>query len=103
MIGVKDEVKGEALVCFIAASSQSFEEETLIQELKTHVGSYAEKALTPKEIHLISALPKTRNGKIVRRLLKGAYEQQPSPDLSSLDNPKVYKSICEYLKKKQNL
>ncbi|RST65662.1 AMP-dependent synthetase [Bacillus pumilus] len=102
VIGVKDEVKGEALVCFIVTSPQSCDETKLIQELKTHVGSYAGKALTPKEIHLISALPKTRNGKIVRRLLKGAYEQQPSPDLSSLDNPHVYKSICEYLKRKQN-
>ncbi|MEK5007562.1 AMP-binding protein [Bacillus sp. FSL K6-3312] len=102
VIGVKDEVKGEALVCFIVTSPQSCDETKLIQELKSHVGSHAGKALTPKEIHLISALPKTRNGKIVRRLLKGAYEQQPSPDLSSLDNPHVYKSICEYLKRKQN-
>lgn len=102
VIGVKDEVKGEALVCFIVASSQSFEEAAFIQELKIHVGSYAGKALTPKEIHLILALPKTRNGKIVRRLLKGAYEQQHSPDLSSLNNPDVYNSICEYLKRKQN-
>ncbi|WP_144493323.1 AMP-binding protein [Bacillus pumilus] len=102
VIGVKDEVKGEALVCFIVTSPQSCEESKLIQELKIHVGSHAGKALTPKEIHLISALPKTRNGKIVRRLLKGAYEQQPSPDLSSLDNSHVYKSICEYLKQKQN-
>ena len=84
------------------ASSQSFEEAAFIQELKIHVGSYAGKALTPKEIHLILALPKTRNGKIVRRLLKGAYEQQHSPDLSSLNNPDVYNSICEYLKRKQN-
>ncbi|MES1035733.1 AMP-binding protein [Bacillus pumilus] len=102
VIGVKDEVKGEALVCFIVTSPQSCDESKLIQELKTHVGSYAGKALTPKDIHLISALPKTRNGKIVRRLLKGAYEQQPSPDLSSLDNPHVYESICEYLNRKQN-
>ncbi|WP_034322712.1 AMP-binding protein [Bacillus zhangzhouensis] len=102
VIGVKDEVKGEALVCFIVTSSHSFEEEMLIQELKAHVGSHAGKALTPKEIHLISALPKTRNGKIVRRLLKGAYEQKPSPDLSSLENPNVYNSISAYLKRKQN-
>lgn len=102
VIGVKDEVKGEALVCFIVTSPQSCDESKLIHELKTHVGSYAGKALTPKDIHLISALPKTRNGKIVRRLLKGAYEQQLSPDLSSLDNPHVYESICEYLNRKQN-
>ncbi|MDG4730083.1 AMP-binding protein [Bacillus pumilus] len=102
VIGVKDEVKGEALVCFIVTSSQSCDEAKLIRELKTHVGSHAGKALMPKEIHLISTLPKTRNGKIVRRLLKGAYEQQPSLDLSSLENPHVYKSICEYLKRKQN-
>lgn len=101
VIGVKDEVKGEALVCFIVTSPHAFEEAALIQELSAHVGSHAGKALTPKEVHLISALPKTRNGKIVRRLLKGAYEEQPSPDLSSLDNPDVYKSLTEYLNKKQ--
>ncbi|MFP3326421.1 AMP-dependent synthetase, partial [Planococcus sp. SIMBA_160] len=38
VIGVTDEVKGEALVCFIVTSSQSFEEAKLIQELKAHVG-----------------------------------------------------------------
>lgn len=101
VIGVKDEVKGEALVCFIVTSPHAFEEAALIQELSAHVGSHAGKALTPKEVHLISALPKTRNGKIVRRLLKGAYEEQLSPDLSSLDNPNVYKSLTEYLNKKQ--
>ena len=52
-------------------SPHAFEEAALIQELSAHVGSHAGKALTPKEVHLISALPKTRNGKIVRRLLKG--------------------------------
>ncbi|MFS0654941.1 AMP-binding protein [Bacillus sp. 179-C3.3 HS] len=98
VIGVKDEVKGEAIVCFIVTSLHADEETKLIQELSAHVGSHAGKALTPKEVHLIPALPKTRNGKIVRRLLKGAYEQQLSPDLSSLDNPNVYKRITEYLK-----
>ncbi|MDM5298322.1 AMP-binding protein [Bacillus pumilus] len=100
VIGVKDEVKGEALVCFIVADSPSVEEEKLIQELSTHVGSHAGKALTPKEIHLISTLPKTRNGKIVRRLLKGAYEQHPSPDLSSLENPNLYQTLSDYMKRK---
>ncbi|MEI4790642.1 AMP-binding protein [Bacillus sp. FJAT-53060] len=101
VIGVNDEVKGEALVCFIVTDSHAFEEAKLIQELSAHVGSHAGKALTPKEIHLISALPKTRNGKIVRRLLKGAYEQKPLPDLSSLENPDVFESISNDLKRKQ--
>lgn len=101
VIGVKDEVKGEALVCFIVTGSHAFEEAKLIQELSAHVGTHAGRALTPKEIHLISALPKTRNGKIVRRLLKEAYEHRPSPDLSSLANPNIYKRISEYLKSKQ--
>lgn len=99
VIGVKDEVKGEALVCFVVMGAHSVDEAKLIHELSKHVSVHAGKALTPKEIHLISALPKTRNGKIVRRLLKDAYEQHPSPDLSSLDNPNVYESISEQLKK----
>ncbi|MFJ5963199.1 AMP-binding protein [Bacillus sp. NPDC093026] len=99
VIGVKDDVKGEALVCFVVISKQCLDKAKFVQELSKHVGMHAGKALTPKEIHIISALPKTRNGKIVRRLLKDAYEHKGSPDVSSLENPDVYEDIVDQLKK----
>ena len=47
------------------------------------------KALKPDWVHFIPALPKTRNGKIMRRIIKAAYLNQPLGDVSSLENIEV--------------
>jgi acetyl-CoA synthetase len=51
------------------------------------------KALRPKDIHFITELPKTRNGKVMRRVIRTTYLSLESGDLSSLENRNVLESI----------
>jgi acetyl-CoA synthetase len=56
-------------------------------ELVEHVGRQLGKPLRPSRVHLVRAIPKTRNGKTVRRLMRSAYLGTSAGDLSSVENP----------------
>jgi acetyl-CoA synthetase len=57
--------------------------------VNTHIG----KALCPKAIHRIADLPKTRNGKVMRRVIKAAFLGEDAGDLSALVNPEIVTAI----------
>jgi acetyl-CoA synthetase len=65
VVGIDDEVTGQALVCFCVVTEPNLETE-LKAEVRKHIGPFA----TPKIIVLVSDLPKTRSGKIMRRILR---------------------------------
>ncbi|MGD9520783.1 MAG: AMP-binding protein [Tepidiphilus sp.] len=94
-IGVPDPLKGEVAVCFVTlrptAAPRPWVE--LERELIAHVAEVLGKALASKRIHRVSALPKTRNGKILRRLVRAAYLDQPLGDLSSLEDASAIEAI----------
>ncbi|WP_257985409.1 AMP-binding protein [Bacillus sp. V5-8f] len=92
-IGIPDDVKGETAVCFLVLLPGTEENEHLKKELYELVEKHLGKSLKPREIHFISELPKTRNGKVMRRVIKSAYLNQPSGDLSSLENPDSVEAI----------
>lgn len=92
-IGVPDADKGEVAVCFVVLKSVEEEEGTLRRELMEWVGERMGKALRPQAIHFVQELPKTRNGKILRRAIKAAYTGQDAGDLSSLENPDAIRAI----------
>ncbi len=81
-IGVPDEIKGESLVCFVVAKDTPQLEETLADFVAQHMG----KALRPKSVYRVPELPKTRNGKVVRRAIRASYLGQTPGDLSALEN-----------------
>ena len=58
-----------------------------------YLGEVLGKALAPKRIHRVPVLPKTRNGKILRRLVRAAYLDQPLGDLSSLEDASAIEAI----------
>jgi acetyl-CoA synthetase len=101
VIGVPDEAKGTAMVAFVVTSDQGrvtgedkHSDSSLItfhsllqQELKSVVAKDMGKPLAPSKIHFVSALPKTRNAKVMRRVLRSAYLGEDPGDLSSLENP----------------
>ncbi len=68
-------------------------DEGLKQNLMTSIVEKMGKALKPKEIHFVSDLPKTRNGKILRRAIKAAYTGKEAGDLSSLENPQAVEAV----------
>ena len=107
VIGVPDEAKGTAMVAFCVLGAHlessppyeggvdaaSADGVVLSAELKALVARDMGKPLAPSKIHFVSALPKTRNAKVMRRVLRAAYLGEDAGDLSSLENPKTVEEI----------
>ncbi|MFO7585720.1 MAG: hypothetical protein R6W69_13420, partial [Anaerolineales bacterium] len=96
-IGVPDEIKGMSLVVF--AVLHGFETrpqadfERMRDELRQMIISEMGKPLAPKAILFVSDLPKTRNAKVMRRMIRAAYLGQDPGDTSSLVNPQAVEEI----------
>ena len=70
VVGRPDELKGQAVVAFVTLRSGFPAATELTEELRRHVGKIIGPIARPDEIRFADALPKTRSGKIMRRLLK---------------------------------
>ena len=70
VVGRPDEIKGQAVVAFVTLKGGIEPSETLNKELKLHVGKVIGAIARPDDIRFTALLPKTRSGKIMRRLLK---------------------------------
>ncbi len=81
-IGVPDDVKGERLICFVVTKGGN----DLGVELREYVAQHMGRALRPAAVHVVDELPKTRNGKVVRRAIKASYLGIATGDLSSVEN-----------------
>jgi acetyl-CoA synthetase len=92
-IGVPDPIKGQAVVCFAVLKPGYSPEETLREELKELVAGALGKPLAPRDIKFVRDLPKTRNAKVMRRVIRAAYLGQEPGDLSSLENPAAVEEI----------
>ena len=95
-IGIPDELKGEKIICFVCFSvrwPKLTEKETAEELLKKYVSGKLGKILCPDTIYFISALPKTRSGKIPRKLIKKVYLHEKIDDISSIENPSVLQEI----------
>jgi len=92
-IGVPDELKGQALVCFCVLRQDAPPSEALAAELKALVAERLGKPLRPERIHFVSDLPKTRNAKVMRRVIRATYAGEAPGDLSSLENPRAVAEI----------
>ena len=92
-IGVPDEVKGMALVVFVVPTRDSTPNESMRAELGKMVIDAMGKPLAPKDILFVSNLPKTRNAKVMRRMIRAAYLGQVPGDTSSLVNPEAVEEI----------
>ena len=86
-IGVPDPVKGEALVCFCVLKPGTEVSERLREELRATVAEQLGKPLRPEVLKFLDDLPKTRNAKIMRRIIRAAYLNNDPGDLSALENP----------------
>jgi len=85
--GIPDDVKGEVIIAFVVLKqgiSDSVEilEKELSDKIRTDIGAIA----TPKQIYFVSKLPKTRSGKIMRRLLKAIGNNEKIGDISTLED-----------------
>ena len=92
-IGVPDEVKGMALVLFVVCRPGAQTDNALRDELRKLIIEEMGKPLAPKAILFVSDLPKTRNAKVMRRMIRAAYLGQEPGDTSSLVNPGAVEEI----------
>ena len=92
-IGVPDDVKGSVVVCFVVLKPGQSASDALRQSLMDKVEGALGKALKPREIRFVNDLPKTRNAKVMRRIIRAAYLGQDPGDTSSLENASAVDDI----------
>lgn len=93
VIGVPDLIKGSAIVCFCVLAPGFEPDETLRAELRARIVKEMGKPLQPKEIKFVSDIPKTRNAKVMRRMIRSAYLGESLGETSSLVNPQAVEEI----------
>jgi acetyl-CoA synthetase len=86
-VGVPDPIKGEALVCFCVLKEGASGGSDLASALKNKVATELGKALAPKDVLFVADIPKTRNAKVMRRIVRAAYIGEKLGDTSALENP----------------
>ena len=87
-IGVPHEIKGEAIVVFVVPRPLHHPTDELARSVQDKIAEILGKPLRPEAVRFVTQLPKTRNAKILRRVIRGAYlGKQDLGDLSSLENP----------------
>lgn len=98
VVGIPDEIKGEVPLAFVSYKGEKNPEELkkeIINQIKKEIGPVA----LPKEIYLVEDLPKTRSGKIMRRILKKLFTGEELGDLSTLSNAESVEKIKSIIKK----
>ena len=94
-VGVPHELKGEVVVVFTVIGAGIAESEDLRASVVAAITQALGKALKPERVHFVRDLPKTRNGKILRRVIRARYLDKPLGDLSSLENPAAVEEIAQ--------
>jgi len=100
VVGFPDEIKGEVPIVFAVYKGKKEAQEIkneIIDLIRKQIGPIA----LPKEIFIVEDLPKTRSGKIMRRLLKKILLNEDLGDTSTLSNPEVLEKISEIVKKQK--
>ena len=92
-IGVPDKVKGTALVAFCVLQADESERDEIRMTLNRWLIDELGKPLAPKALHFLDDLPKTRNAKLMRRMLRAAYLGEDPGDTSALVNPEVLEQV----------
>lgn len=99
VVGAQDAMTGQAIVAFVILRSgiAHASGEKLVTELRNHVTKEIGAIAKPRQILVVAELPKTRSGKIMRRLLKDVAENRQVGDATTLADPNVMKLISEGL------
>jgi acetyl-CoA synthetase len=100
VVGAADETTGQAVVAFVILREDAVDSgDAIVQELRNHVGKEIGPIAKPKTILVVPELPKTRSGKIMRRLLKDVAEGREVGDATTLADNTVMSQIAASLRK----
>ncbi len=97
VVGVADKIKGEVPVAFVVYKGKKSNEEVkkeVVGQIRKEIGPIA----LPREVYLVKDLPKTRSGKIMRRILRKLFTGESLGDLSTLANPESVEKIKATIK-----
>jgi acetyl-CoA synthetase len=103
VVGADDETTGQAVVAFVILKSQQtiLTPENAEQELKKHVAAQIGAIARPRQVFVVNELPKTRSGKIMRRLLKDAAEGREIGDTTTLADTAVMQTISARMRQER--
>ena len=95
VVGATDEHTGQAICAFVILKAHHADtpNEQMVDELRKQVATEISPIARPREIHVVPELPKTRSGKIMRRLLRDVAEGRELGDTSTLVDPSVFEAI----------
>jgi acetyl-CoA synthetase len=93
VVGQPDEVSGESIFAFVILRGGNDATDALVEDLKKHVSKEISPIARPKQIMITPDLPKTRSGKIMRRLLRDIAAQRPLGDTTTLADAGVVELI----------
>ncbi|MBV9090145.1 MAG: acetate--CoA ligase [Mycobacteriaceae bacterium] len=93
VVGATDEHTGQAICAFVILEASAKPANEMVGELKAQVAKEISPIARPREIHVVPELPKTRSGKIMRRLLRDVAEGRELGDTSTLVDPGVFEAI----------
>ena len=96
VVGRRDDLKGEVIVAFVSLEKNVNTSPELVEELKKHVVTEIGIIAKPEKIIISESLPKTRSGKIMRRILRAlAAGEKISGDISTLEDTSVLEKLKE--------
>ena len=99
VVGASDPTTGQAIVAFVILISGFEASDEMAAELRNHVGKDIGPIAKPRQVMIVDELPKTRSGKIMRRLLRDIAENRDIGDVTTLTDSTVMDSIAKGLKK----
>jgi len=99
VVGAKDDTTGEAVVAFVILQTEPADGEDVVATLRNHVGKDIGPIAKPKHVLVVPELPKTRSGKIMRRLLKDVAEGREVGDATTLSDSTVMSQIAQSMGK----
>jgi acetyl-CoA synthetase len=104
VVGANDEMTGQGIVAFVILRGgiEAASGEALVKQLRDHVAKEIGPIAKPRQIMVVAELPKTRSGKIMRRLLRDVAENRAVGDSTTLADPNVMKLISEGLKSEKS-
>ena len=95
-IGVPDPVKGEVIWVFTVLNDEADDESALAREVTSHVASQLGSSFRPAGVRFVADLPKTRNAKVMRRVIRAAFLGLPPGDITALENPEAVAEIARH-------
>ncbi|MDN6520201.1 MAG: acetate--CoA ligase [Yaniella sp.] len=98
--GAQDETTGQAIEAFVILRESAEDDDNVIQQLREHVRSEIGPIATPRSIMTVPDLPKTRSGKIMRRLLKDVAENREIGDVTTLADASVMDLIQQRVRER---